>query len=90
MLDEGTQFRQGLAPARIIEEDPGRRDGKGREQRVQSALFDRRLGERAGQLSKAQPLERRSEERRVVMRDERPGDDHFDGLVAFDKWPGRD
>ena len=49
---------------------------------MQSALGNRRFGERAGYLCKSHPLDRCSEKCRVVVRDERPGDCCFDRLVT--------
>src|SRR6516162_11928862 len=90
VLDKGTQFRQGLASARIVEEDPRRCDGKGREQCFQATLGNRFPSERTGHLCKAKPLECRSQERGVVVRNQRPRHDCLDRLVAVDKGPGRD
>ena len=58
--------------ARAAQEHPWRRHGEGLQQRLQSAVCDRRLGERAGGLRKHHSLHRRADERGIDVRNERP------------------
>ena len=88
MDDEGTQLRENLTSIRIIEENAGRRDREGCEQRLQPAVGDRRLDERGGRLRESYALNRRSDQRRVVVRDERAGDNRLDRPVPVDERPG--
>src|SRR5581483_7102066 len=87
VLDERAQLGQGLTFVRVVQKNSGRCDGKRCQERLQSAVGHRRLGERAGQLRKSQTLDRHSEERGVVVRDEWSGDRCLDDLVAIEKGP---
>jgi hypothetical protein len=82
VLDEGAQLGQDLAFARVIQEYPRRHRGKARQQRLQPAVRDRRLGERPGKLSQSNAFNRRPEKRWVVMRDKRSRYDRLERLVA--------
>src|SRR5215469_8515963 len=90
VLDECSQLGQDLTLAWMVEKNSRCCDGEARQQRLQSRVGDRRLGERGGHLRESQTLDRRAEKGRVVVRDERPVDDGVDRLVAVDKGPGRD
>ena len=57
---------------------------------LQAAVVDGRRGERTRHLRESQPTKRRAKECRVVVGDERSGDDRLDSLVAVDKGPRRD
>ena len=50
----------------------------------------RGLGERCGQLRQPESGDGSTEQRGIVMGDERAGDDHFDPLVAIEERPGSD
>src|SRR5215510_2242971 len=90
VLDERAQFGQDLTSPWIVQKDPWRGGGEGRQERVQSAVSNWGFRERAGHLRKSQTLDRRSKECGVVMRDQRSRNDCLDSLVAVDKGPGGD
>ena len=90
VLDERAQLGQDLMSIGVVEKNPRRCDSERRQERSQSPVRNRRLGERAGHLCKSYTLDRRSKECGVVVRNERPGDDCLDRLVAVDKRPGCD
>jgi len=89
VLDKRTQFGQDLTSPWIVQKDPWHGDGEGRQERLQSAFNNRRFGKRTGHLCESQTLDRDPEERGVVVRDQRPGDDRLHRPVAINKGPGR-
>src|SRR5579859_8172318 len=90
VLDEGAELGRHLAPAGVVEENAGRGDCEGRQERAQATVGDRRPGERGGKLGKAHARYRGAEQCRVIIRDQRPGYDGLDGFVAVEEGPGRD
>ena len=89
VLDERAQLGQGLTSAGVVKKHPGRCDGETCKDRLQSAVRNRLPGHRGRHLRESYPLDRCSKQGGVVVRDERPGDDRLDRLVAIDKGPGR-
>jgi hypothetical protein len=80
VLDERAQLGRDLTSIGVVQKNPRRCDSEWCQERSQSPVRNRRLGERARHLCKSYTLDRRSEECGVVMRNERPRDD----CVAFD------
>jgi hypothetical protein len=71
----------------MVEEDAGRHDREVVQHRLQLALGDRRADQRAWRLRQSHALDRRPEQRRVVVCDQRARDRRLDPLGAVDEGP---
>src|SRR5262245_30099605 len=84
VLDERAQFGQDLTSPWIVQKDPWRGGGEGRQERVQSAVSNWGFRERDGHLRQSQTLDRRYEECGVVMGYQRCRNECRDSLVTAD------
>lgn len=85
MFDEDSELRQDLSLAEVEEENSGRRQREIRQDGRQLLLGDSCTGKRLGDLGKAEPTLRGSDKSWIVVCNQRPRDDRFDGHVTVNK-----
>src|SRR5262245_21213545 len=90
VIDECAQLGQDLPSTGVVEEDPWRRDGEAGQKGFEPAFVNRPLRERTRDHREPETPDGCSDERAVVVGDERPGGDDLESPLGDHEGPGRD